>query len=590
MKAIMLMFDSLKRDWLPPYGGDIIAPNFERLAKQTVRFDNFYIGSMPCMPARRELHTGRYNFLHEGWSPLEPYDDSMPEILRNAGVHTHLISDHHHYWREGGGNYHARYSTYEHVRGQEGDPWKAEVGAGFENTTMMEQLSGPFTKMFAQDSVNRRYMAEESQHSQTLCYDLGLEFIEKNKSADNWFLTVECFDPHEPFFTYEQYKEQYPHKYTGRHVDWPSPGTADQDADYVGYVQNQYKALVTMLDKNLGRVLDVMDQNDMWKDTMLVVNTDHGLLLGEHDWWSKGAMPAYNDIARLPFFIWDPRYGVKGETRKALAQNIDVCATLLEFFGQPLTKDMEGRPLAGVIRDDTPNHDAVLYGYFGGNTNITDGKYTYIRGPVNPDNAPLCEYTLIPARMGSRASVKELQELELREPFAFTKGCRTLKIDMSSHNTPFSNMYRYGNRLYDLEKDPGQTTKLKDPETELRLIRKMMDMMKRNDAPEEQYKRMGLWDGMTEEDLKKQNEDFLKNQQMDVLTEYEWDIHAANQFKTIVALMGNPQLQEGFKEYAEQNHLQSIIPKDVYAFANTALDKKQTGMLMMMLRLSERSD
>lgn len=586
----MLMFDSLKRDWLPPYGGDIIAPNFTRLSEQTVRFDNFYIGSMPCMPARRELHTGRYNFLHEGWSPLEPYDDSMPEILRDAGIHTHLISDHHHYWREGGGNYHARYSTYEHVRGQEGDPWKGEVGAGFENTTMMEQLQGPFTKMFAQDSVNRRYMAEESKHSQTLCYDLGLEFIEKNKNADDWFLTVECFDPHEPFFTYEQYKEQYPNKYAGRHVDWPSPGTADQDADYVEYVQNQYKALVTMLDKNLGRVLDVMDENGMWRDTMLIVNTDHGLLLGEHDWWSKGAMPAYNDIARLPFFIWDPRFGVKGETRGALAQNIDVCATLLEYFGQPLPKDMEGRPLAGVIRDDSPNHDAVLYGYFGGNTNITDGTYTYIRGPVSPDNAPLCEYTLIPARMGSRASVKELQNLELREPFAFTKGCRTLKIDMGSHNSPFSNMYRYGNRLYNVVNDPGQTAKLNDPETELKLVQKMFRMMQRNDAPQEQYERMGLWEGMTAEDLQKQNETFRQNQQMDVLTEFDWDIHAANQFKTIVALTGNPALQDTFKEYAGENGLNKITPKDVYEFAGAVLDKKQAGMLMMMLRLSERTD
>lgn len=54
----MILFDSLKRDWLPCYGGDIDAPNFARLAEHTAVFDNFYIGSMPCMPARRELHTG----------------------------------------------------------------------------------------------------------------------------------------------------------------------------------------------------------------------------------------------------------------------------------------------------------------------------------------------------------------------------------------------------------------------------------------------------------------------------------------------------------------------------------------------------
>lgn len=584
------MFDSLKRDWLPPYGGDIIAPNFERLARQTVTFDNFYIGSMPCMPARRDLQTGRYNFLHRGWAPLEPFDDSMPEILSNSGIHTHLISDHHHYWRDGGANYHVRYSTNEHVRGQEGDPWKADLNAEFVSTSSMEKVSGPFAKMFVQDGINRSYMEDESKHSQTLCYDYGVEFIEKNVDADNWFLTIESFDPHEPFFTYEQYKEQYPSKYEGRHVDWPSPGSADQDEDYIEYVQNQYKALVTMIDKNVGRILDLMDDNDMWRDTMLIVNTDHGILLGEHDWWSKGAMPAYNDMARLPFFIWDPRFGIKGERRNSLAQNIDVCATLLEFFGRPLTPDMQGRPLASVIKDDTKIHDEILYGYFGGNTNITDGEYTYIRGPVSPDNGPLNEYTLIPAAMGSRASVKDLQGAILQEPFSFTKGCKTLKIDKSAHNTPFSNMYRYGNRLYNVKEDPGQTKKLNNPEKELELIGKMIKLMKETDAPEEQYTRIGIWEGMTAADIEKQNEDFVKNQQMDVLTEFNWDIHAANQFKTVVSMTKDPNMVDVFKAYADDKGLKDIAPKDVYSFVENVMDKRQAGMLMMMLALTERSD
>ena len=82
MKSIMIMFDTLNRRMLPPYSNDWVhAPNFQRLADHTAVFDRCYVGSMPCMPARRELHTGRYNFLHRGWTPLEPFDDSMPEIL-----------------------------------------------------------------------------------------------------------------------------------------------------------------------------------------------------------------------------------------------------------------------------------------------------------------------------------------------------------------------------------------------------------------------------------------------------------------------------------------------------------------------------
>ncbi len=53
MKALMVMYDSLRRDLLSVYGGPIPAPNFERLAAHTVCFDKSYVGSLPCMPARR---------------------------------------------------------------------------------------------------------------------------------------------------------------------------------------------------------------------------------------------------------------------------------------------------------------------------------------------------------------------------------------------------------------------------------------------------------------------------------------------------------------------------------------------------------
>src|SRR5438045_4422444 len=88
MKAVMVMFDSLNRHMLPPYGCTWThAPNFARLAQRTVTFDRSYVCSMPCMPARRDLHTGRPNFLHRSWGPLEPFDDSMPEMLRNNGIY-----------------------------------------------------------------------------------------------------------------------------------------------------------------------------------------------------------------------------------------------------------------------------------------------------------------------------------------------------------------------------------------------------------------------------------------------------------------------------------------------------------------------
>ena len=85
MKAIMIMFDSLNRHFLPNYGCSwTVMPQFQRLAEKALTFDCFYGGSMPCMPARRELHTGRYNFLHSSWCPMQPFDDSVIKRMKDA--------------------------------------------------------------------------------------------------------------------------------------------------------------------------------------------------------------------------------------------------------------------------------------------------------------------------------------------------------------------------------------------------------------------------------------------------------------------------------------------------------------------------
>jgi arylsulfatase A-like enzyme len=477
MRAIMVMFDSLNRHMLPPYGSDEIeAPNFQRLAERTVTFDNFYAGSMPCMPARRELHTGRYNFLHRSWGPLEPFDDSMPEMLGRDGVHTHLASDHPHYWEDGGATYHPRYTTWEFFRGQEGDPWKAEVPKAGPTA---EGFKG---RLHRQDAINRGYLRREADHPQTLTFDAGIEFLQTNADADKWFVQIECFDPHEPFFTYDEYKKLYPHDYDGPEFDWPSYAKVTEPEDQVEHARFEYKALVSMCDRSLGRVLDAMDEHDMWDDTMLIVNTDHGFLLGEHGWWAKSVQPWFNELVHLPAFVWDPRTRRAGERDAGLAQTIDIAPTLLDFFGVEPTDDMLGTPLAAVSRE------GALFGIHGGHVNVTDGRYVYMRACATPDNTPLEEYTLMPTHMRGRFAPAEFQGAELVEPFPFMKGIRPLRLTGRAQINP----YTYGTLLFDLHTDPAQEHPLGDTEQELRMLRLLARLLRENDAPESQFLRLGI--------------------------------------------------------------------------------------------------
>jgi arylsulfatase A-like enzyme len=488
VKTIFVMFDSLNRHMLPPYGCDWVhAPNFERLAGRSVAFDRSYVASMPCIPARRELHTGRYNFLHRSWGPLEPFDDSMPELLQRHGVYTHLITDHQHYFEDGGATYHPRYTSYEFVRGQEGDFWKAHVDP-IDTPPQTSFNEDHHPRMWLQDCINRSYMTTADDQPQAKVFALAEEFLEVNHRADDWFLQVETFDPHEPFFSQQRFKDHYPHEFTGTRFDWPPYRRVDQPPEHVEHMRFEYAALLSMCDEQLGRILDAMDRYDLWADTMLIVGTDHGFLLGEHDWWAKNKMPWYDLLANTPLFIWDPRSGHRGERRKSLVQFIDLAPTLLEFFGAEIPPDMQGRPLRATIAEDAPVREAALFGIHGGHVNCTDGRYVYMRAPVGPENAPLYEYTLMPTHLRHRFEPAEFEGAELVPPFAFTKGCPVLKLKAR----PWMDPHPFGTLLFDLDSDPGQDRPLRDPEVEARMIRLMTDLMAASDAPEEQYARLGL--------------------------------------------------------------------------------------------------
>lgn len=489
MKTVILMFDSLNRRLLEPYGASLQTPNFQRLADRALTYDRSYCCSMPCMPARRDFHTGRPGFLHRDWGPLEPFDDSVPEMLKEAGTHTHLTSDHYHYWEEGGANYHTRYSTWECFRGQEADPWIGQVAAPDSPPSTGKNDWHAFPRA-RQDWVNRPFMAGENQHSQTRTLEAGLDFIRRNASQDNWMLQIECFDPHEPFFTPERFKERYEEFFQQASddpfCDWPTPGKNPHDPKVTRHIQACNAALHSMCDESLGKVMDLLEEKNMWEETLFIVWSDHGILLNEHDYWLKNVMPLYEEIAHTPFFVWDPRHGIGGQRRQSLVQPaIDLGPTLLRFFGLEPTPDMLGHSLDPTIANDTPVRETALFGYFNRHLNITDGRYVYMR--ARDANHPVPAYTLMPSAMNDRYAPEKFRALSLSESFGFSKNCPLMRFQ-NNELPPFENE----TLLFDLESDPNQKYPLHDPEIEERLTSCMRQHLLSCEAPVEQYQSLNL--------------------------------------------------------------------------------------------------
>lgn len=514
MRAIFVGFDSLNRHYLPSYGGlsADLAPNFTRLAGLTAQFQNSYVSSMPCMPARRELHTARPNFLHRGWGPLEPFDDSVPEMLTQAGVYTHLITDHHHYFEDGGATYHNRYNSWELFRGQEGDKWFPHAGpmpwpehALARNGKRDAYLRSNYANRMGFEEL--RAAGEEDVLPIQQTFSAGMRFLERHHATDNWMLQIETFDPHEPFVSNESLERE--RQGTGSSpenplFDWPNYGEVTETRDQVEACRQNYIDSLRECDRNLGRLLDTMDAHDMWKDTMLIVWTDHGFFLGERNLWAKRVMPWWNEIARTPFFVWDPRSPeARGVQREALVQpSLDIPVTLLRLFKQEPTADMVGKDLAPAVARDEKLREAGIYGDFGGHVNITDGRYVYMRSTENPEVKPY-QFTLMATVMNQRMSLENLKgRMSVAPPFGFTKGCETIRFggpdpvpqpanawrDPRDVNNPWFRRHL----LYDLEADPEQKTECTDPEAEARMIRLLVGLMQSVETPPEQYTRLGL--------------------------------------------------------------------------------------------------
>lgn len=221
---------------------------------------------------------------------------------------------------------------------------------------------------------------------------------------------------------------------------------------------------------------------------MLIVTTDHGYLLSEHDYWGKNVMPLYSELSRTPMFIWDPRTRQASRTCDSLVQWIDLTPTLLGFFGVAVPSTMLGYDLLTVINSGFDQREAIIFGYHGAHVNCTDGRYVYMRAPVHEDNSPLYDYTLMPSHMNAMYAVEELQRIELAEPFSFTQGCRTMRIAASNS----IQSHTMGTLLFDLEMDSEQIHPIIDAQIEQRMQQLMIRLMQECDAPAEQYERLGL--------------------------------------------------------------------------------------------------
>lgn len=214
MNVILILIDSLNRHHLPAYNPEspVSTPNLDRIARRAFRFDNHFVGSLPCMPARREIFAGRKEFLWRPWGPLEQFDDRLPKLLEDAGYSTNIVTDHYHYWEEESGGYIQSFQGAELIRGHEVDFWKRPVADEKPVPKWVENI-----ERWRDGDWPRRYYAnvmdfkDEEDYFPARVFSGASRWLGENAARDErpFFLQVESFDVHEPFDVPEPYASMF---------------------------------------------------------------------------------------------------------------------------------------------------------------------------------------------------------------------------------------------------------------------------------------------------------------------------------------------------------------------------------------------
>lgn len=231
------------------------------------------------------------------------------------------------------------------------------------------------------------------------------------RESQPWFLAVGFFKPHLPFAAPKRWYDLHdPERIPALPPEaaakpaWPSTwhasgelrgnyGHAGRDPDtdpaYVRQLRHGYAASVSYVDAQIGRLLTALQALDPARETVVVVWSDHGFLLGEHAIWGKHCL--YENSVRSPLLIRAPGQRAPGARSEALVETVDVFPTLADLCGLPLPAGLDGRSLRPALEQPATATAKPARGFWsGGQRTVRTDRWRLIASRT-ADGAPQYE-------------------------------------------------------------------------------------------------------------------------------------------------------------------------------------------------------
>ncbi len=364
---VLITGDHLRWDHVAANGNPaIVTPHMDRIAREGVNFTQAQTVGVACAPNRASLFSGRYPNAHgvlRNGIKMPETEVTLTHILRENGWYTGQMGKLH-FWPHAGGRNHREYhSPYAFHQMRLSD----EPGCYDDAFGRWLDAQGPEVRRKANVPMpgERKafdYYVFEGDERTTHAHWVGSEtvrFIEESKDKP-FFVHAGFYAPHPPLNPPQSMLDLYtnrrlpPRLYRNNEAKYAPPGVRKAMERLAGTPEStwtEYRkffyAMVSNLDHNVGRILDALDRSGIGEHTIVVVTSDHGDYLGDHNLNSKSALP-YDGSMHIPLLFRGP--GVpRGAKVDGLCEIVDVMPTLLDLAGLTPPKGNQGLSLTAAM-------------------------------------------------------------------------------------------------------------------------------------------------------------------------------------------------------------------------------------------------
>ena len=367
MNVVFISMDTLRADRLGCLGGGRgLTPNLDRIADEGALFSHTFSSDIPTQPSHTALFTGRF------------------------GASTDVVSHFH-----------------QATRLDEAVPWLPSMfrESGYRTGAVDHLFS--MKDWFVRGYDDYLPPAGRSRSPGSVINEIGFPWITDHQDED-FFLFMHYWDAHIPYLPPSPFLERF----TSESAQFQDPLITDRlrsrptyplfkrnlydhldRIPNLEYVSDLYDAEVAYLDHEIGRLFAHLGDTGLLENTMVVLFSDHGEVMTEHDAWFDHT-GLYDAVTHVPFIIWCPTL-VAPARISAMVQLVDVMPTVLELLGRSALDDLDGRSLVPLIRGERFTHrDAVMLSEctWQANRAIRTADWKYIRC-YDPGvySAPACE-------------------------------------------------------------------------------------------------------------------------------------------------------------------------------------------------------